>query len=72
MSTASDRLQLYLNAEAAILSGQEVRLDGRSRRMPDLPWVQEQINRLQRQVSAETRSANGGTGIRYQLPDFSQ
>jgi len=71
MSTASDRLQLYLNAETAILSGQEVKLNGRALRRPDLQFVQSQITALQRDVNTEARINNGGSSVRYQTPDFS-
>ena len=71
MSTASDRLQKYLDAETAILAGQEVRLNGRMRRLPDIQWVQSSIVQLQRQVDSETRVANDGSSLRHQLPDFS-
>lgn len=53
VSTNSDRLQLYLSAEAKILSGQEVRMDGRVLRMPELAEVRAEIGRLQALVARE-------------------
>ncbi len=67
MSTATDRLALYLAAEAEILQGQEVRADlgdGRGYRMlklADLETVRRAIAELQRQVAIETSNAAGGS-----------
>ncbi|MGR9051381.1 MAG: primosomal replication protein PriB/PriC domain protein [Gammaproteobacteria bacterium] len=71
MSTASERLQAYVDAEAKILAGQEVRFGTRMLRLADLAEVQQAITNLQRQVQAEARIAAGGSAIRYQTPDFS-
>jgi hypothetical protein len=63
MSTASDRLALYIAAEAAILDGQEVRMEnGHFLRMPDLKMVQDQILALRSEVAAEQRAAQGALG----------
>jgi hypothetical protein len=67
MSTATDRLALYLAAEAEILQGQEVRQDlgdGRGYRMlklADLQTIRSVISELQRQIAAETSNAAGGS-----------
>lgn len=68
MSIASDRLALYLQAEASILSGQEVRsASGRSLKMPDLEAVRSEIRKLQAEVAAEAAAARGqvGPGVIY-------
>lgn len=72
MSTATERLQKYLDAETSILAGQEVRLNGRALRRADLQYVQQQIKALQRQVNSETRTSAGGSSTRYLTPDFSE
>jgi len=71
MSTATDMLQKYLEAEAAILSGQAVRFNERMLTRADLAMVQKGRQEWQRKVDAETRIAAGGSSIRYQTPDFS-
>jgi len=70
MSKASERLQLYFDAEVAILSGQEMRLGTRILKRADLSFVQSQIKSLQRQVNAENRVAQGGSSLRYQTANF--
>lgn len=73
MSVASDRLALYLTAEASILRGQEVRMDlgdGRGYRalvQADLATVVATIKDLQAQIAAEGRT--GGFG--FALADLS-
>lgn len=72
MSTASERLQRYLDAEAAILTqGQEVMFGNRRLTRADLPEIRAEIIQLQRQVAAENRVAAGGSGLRYSVADFS-
>lgn len=72
MSTAAERLQLYLDAEAAILSGgQEVLFQNRRVTRADLPAIQSEIAKLRREVSAAARVAAGGSGTRFAVADFS-
>jgi hypothetical protein len=71
MSTATDMLQKYLDAEAAILSGQSVRFGERMLTRADLAMVQKGRQGWQRIVDAENRIAKGGTSTRYMTPDFS-
>jgi hypothetical protein len=75
MSTASDRLQLYLDAERNILeAGQAVMFDGGVRRsltQANLADIRAEIAHLQRQVAAESRIAAGGSGLRFQTANFS-
>jgi len=70
MSTATDMLQSYIDAEVAILGGQEMRLNGRSLTRADLAEVRKGRAEWQRTVNTETRIANGGGSLRHQLPDF--
>ena len=67
MSTASDLLDLYLAAEAKILSGQSTRMGDRMLTMADLGAVVAERKSLERRVQAEGNSQ----GARHQLADFS-
>lgn len=58
MSPNRQRLNAYLDAEARILRGQSVRLDGRERRMADLEVVRKEIERLTRVCNAESRAGS--------------
>jgi hypothetical protein len=71
MSTATDMLQKYIDAEAAILTGQSVRFGERLLTRADLDMVQSGRREWERKVAVENRLASGGTSPRYQLPDFS-
>ncbi len=70
MSTATELLQKYIDAEAAILSGQTVRFGERLLTRANLLEVQQGRREWQRAVDAEVRRASGGAAVRYQLPDF--
>lgn len=69
MTTATDMLDKYLKAEAAILEGKEVRFGERTLRMEDLDMVQKGRLEWERRVAAENASAIGsrptfgGTGF---------
>lgn len=67
---AEVRLQFYLDAEAKILGGQEVRIADRSLKLADLAMVQKQIALLQAQVGREAATA-AGRGGRFSQADFS-
>lgn len=71
MATSSNaiRLQLYLDAEAKILSGQSVRMGERYLQRADLEFVQKQIAILQSAVDRETAFATGRGG-RFSQADF--
>lgn len=71
MSTNSDRLQLYLAAEAKILGGQSVRMGDRQLQRADLSEVRAEIRMLQAAVARET-AATAGRGGRFSQADFSQ
>lgn len=75
MSTASDLLALYIEAEKKILAGQEATInDGtgsQTLRHADLETVRKERARLERRVAEEARAAAGGRNPRYQVADFS-
>lgn len=64
MSTNSELLALYIDAEKKILAGQYVQFGERKLGMPDLQFVQAERRRLQSAVAAE----NSSGGVR--LADF--
>lgn len=70
MSTNSDRLQLYLDAERKILAGQTVRFGDRLITYAELGDVQAQITRLQRAVAEEQAGKNAGARGRFSQADF--
>lgn len=68
MTKATDMLEKYLTAEAAILEGKEVRLGERILRMEDLDMVQKGRLEWERRVAAEnaqtaSRPTFGGVGF---------
>lgn len=71
MSTASDLLALYLDAEAKILKGQIVTLGDRTLRRADLAEVRRERAALERRVQGESGQAAGIGGPRVALADFS-
>lgn len=71
MTTATDMLQKYITAEAAILDGQTVRLGDRMLTRANLIEVQNGRKDWERRVASEQRIAAGGTSPRYQIADFS-
>lgn len=72
MTTAAERLALYLEAEAKILRGQEVRMGDRSLKMADLVEVRKAITELRREVAGGGAAA-GDTigGLRFKLANLS-
>ncbi len=72
MTTAAERLALYLNAEAKILLGQEVRMGDRSLKYADLAEIRKAINDLRREVAGASAPA-GKTigGLRFKVADLS-
>ena len=65
------RLDAYLAAEAKILAGQSVTMDGRSLTRAALADVRSEIAILQAMVSRE-QAASCGRGGRFSQADFSQ
>jgi hypothetical protein len=70
MSTATEMLQKYIDAEAAVLQGQQVRFGERFLSRADLAEIR--VGRLewQRRVDNEQRLTRSGSSPRYQTPDF--
>ncbi len=67
MRTTATRLQLYLDAETAILSGQQVRMGDRMLALPDLVEVRKAITDLQRQQARESAALAGRGSLGYSL-----
>lgn len=59
MTPTSQLLQMYEQAEAAILQGQSFRRGDRELRLPDLEFVQAKIRELRIQLARELRAASG-------------
>lgn len=60
MSTATDMLQLYLNAEASVLKGQSVRMGDRMLTKADLAEIKSGRKEWQAAVARESGAAGGG------------
>lgn len=65
--TAAERLQLYLDAERAILAGQMVQMGDKRLTRADLAVVQSEIARLERRVQAEKLRGAGIGGIGFSV-----
>ena len=59
MSTASDLLTLYVEAEKRILKGQSYEFGGRKWSGADLSEIRKERERLERRVFAELQAARG-------------
>ncbi|WP_421921602.1 hypothetical protein [Marinobacter salarius] len=59
MSTASELLELYVEAEKRILKGQRYEFAGRTWTGADLSEIREERERLERRVYVEERAAKG-------------
>lgn len=70
MSTATDKLAEYLSAEAAVLKGQTVDIDGQRVSLPDLPEIRKGRIEWERRVSAEANQAGGTYGPRHMQASF--
>ncbi len=72
MSTAQERLDLYLAAEARILTaGFSVRLDLRQRQEAELTEIRKAIAQLQKDVAAEQGKPSSTGSLRYKTAVFS-
>ena len=65
--TAAERLQLYLDAERAILAGQMVQMGDKRLTRADLAVVQSEIARLERRVQSEKLRVAGIGGIGFSV-----
>jgi len=70
MSTATDMLARYTEAEQAILLGQSVVWQGRSLTYADLEKIQNGRREWEVRVQAEQAQDAGRTGARHVLADF--
>ena len=59
MTQATDMLDLYIQAETAVLTGQEFRLGDRTVRYADLAEIRKGRAEWQARVNAESARANG-------------
>lgn len=71
MSTATDMLQKYLDAETALLQGQTVRWGDRQLTRANLVEIQQGRREWERRAASETRVTVGGSSTRFQTADFS-
>lgn len=77
MSTATERLALYLAAEAEILKAEEVAVRSggggseRMLRMSRLQEVRQGIKELQREIAAEAANASNVGGLGYSVANLS-
>lgn len=66
MSTATDMLQLYLDAETSVLKGQSVRMGDRMLTKADLAQIQAGRKEWEAKVARESGAAGGG----FKAADF--
>lgn len=64
LQLAKDRLQLYYEAEIAVLTGQEYRIGSRTLRRADLKEIRAAINALEKQVQILEARQTGDTSSR--------
>lgn len=75
MTQAADMLALYIQAESAILKGQEFTLGDKRLRRADLDMVQAGRREWQARVNAEGRASSGMAtigGLGFSVADLSQ
>lgn len=70
MTTASDLLALYLEAEAAILRRQSYTIGDRTLTFANLGEVRRERERLEKRVASESSGSAGRVGPRHLLADF--
>jgi hypothetical protein len=64
---AEARLALYLDAEAKVLAGQEVRIDGELMRRADLEMIQKGVSLWEGRVQ-RLANTSGGLKVREVIP----
>lgn len=69
MSTATDMLALYIQAEQDALTGKSVSINGRSLTRQNLNEIREGVEYWQAKVDAETAASSGGSSL-YSVADF--
>lgn len=73
MTTSTNMLQLYLDAETAILAGKTIQFNGRTHTMESLDMIQKGRREWEGRVNAEANRANGAAtfgGLRYKTARF--
>jgi len=68
LAQAESRLQAYLDAEAKVLAGQRVEIDGQALTRANLEQIQTGINTWDARVKALTASASGRARARTVRP----
>lgn len=71
MSTATEMLALYIDAEKKVLTGKTFTLNGRSLTRENLAEIRLGRTEWQTRVNAEDSTSQGGSSL-YSLVDFSQ
>jgi len=69
MTTATDMLALYIDAEKAVLSGKEFMMDGQRLVREDLAMIRAGRQEWERKAATETNINNGKS--RFSYADFS-
>lgn len=69
MSTATDMLALYIDAEKKVLKGLSVTMAGRSLTRVNLPEIRAGRQEWQAKVDAESAKSQGGSSL-YSVADF--
>lgn len=69
MSTATDMLALYIQAEKDVLAGKAVTLNGRSLQRENLQEIRKGRAEWQAAVNAENAKVQGGSSL-FSLADF--
>ena len=70
LATASAKLDAYLAAETAVLSGQEYRIEGRLMRRADLEMIQAGINIWNQRVQRLSARNTGRSAAIVPRPNF--
>jgi hypothetical protein len=73
MTTATDMLQKYLDAEAALLAGKTIQFAGRTHTMESLDMIQKGRREWEGKVATESRNAAGVPtmgGMGYKVARF--
>ena len=69
MSTATEMLALYIEAEKAVLLNKSIMVRGRSMSKEDLSEIMKGRKEWQGRVNAESASTSGGSSL-YSVADF--
>lgn len=67
MTTATDMLALYLQAEKDLLAGKEVAFGDRRLRYEDLAEIRGGRAEWEARVAAEQRASSGASGVRFSV-----